>query len=232
MKFAYVKELDSFVSDEIFESGDFALEDLLAIERAEIIYTSNDLEEFDTNKLRTLLQKTIEGSEKSKANTDFKLSAELHKLMSECGMNRNIASNADVWKFYTLFYCMEYVKWRFGEQPAKNRVLDSGKGIRNSLSRLWWWAEMTFDFAESDPYHLTKNSLLGQDTMLFAMDTIMPTNKKILSRLLRYIINKDYGSREIQILFSRARALNASRKIEFIDEKEISQTFDALMSFE
>lgn len=231
MKFAYVKELDSFVPDETFEGVDFTLKDLLAIKRAEIVYTSNNQEEFDSNQLKMLLLKTTDESEKGKTDTDFNLSAELHNLLSGCGMNRKIASNTDVWKFYTLFHCMDYVKWRFGEHPAKNRVLGSEKGIRNSLSRLWWWAEMTFDPDKSDPYYLTKNSSLGQDTMLFAMDTIMPTNKKILTLILRYIINKGYGSREIQILFSRARALNASRKIEFIDENILNDTFDKLMIF-
>jgi len=232
MKFAYIKELYRFVPDEFFEGASLNLDEVLD-QSARIVYTNEDEDEFDSNELNSLLQKAINDSSVTKPVTDFKLSAELHQYLSECGMNRNIAATKDVWEFYTVFYCMDYVRWRWekNDKVAKNRVIRPEKGIRNSLSRLWWWAEMTINTDESDPYHLTKNSSVTQDAIQFAMDTIMPTNKKILTFILKYIINRGYGSREVQNLFSKARALNASRKIEFIDEDELERTFDVLMSF-
>ncbi len=229
MKFAYIKELYKLVPDEFFEGASLNLDEVLD-QGAKIVYTNEDEDEFDSNELNSLLQEAINDSSVRKPVTDFKLSAELHQYLSECGMNRNIASINDVWEYYTVFYYMDYVKWRWGERPAKERVIRPEKGIRNSLSRLWWWAEMTFDGDEDDPYHLTKKNVT-QNGIQFSLDTIMPTNKKILPRILEYIINNNLSSDDVETFFSKARALNASRKIEFIDEDELERTFDALMSF-
>ena len=179
MKFAYIKELYRFVPDDFFEGGSLDIDEVLE-QDAKIVYTNEEDEEFDTVELRSILQETMDDSSSAKQASDFDLSAKLHRYISDCGMNRNISSANDVWEFYTVFHCMDYVRWRWekNNKVARTRVIRPEKGPRNSLSRLWWWAEMTYDNDADDPYHLTKKNVT-QNGMQFVLDTVMPMNKKI-----------------------------------------------------
>ena len=97
-------------------------------------------------------------------------------------MNRLHASKSDIWDFMSVFKYREYVIWRWKDKKgemAKNRIIGNSDNNRNGISRLWWWAEMTIDENNSDPYHLTNNKNVTQNSIQFALDTIPPRNKKI-----------------------------------------------------
>lgn len=231
-KFAYIKEFHALIPSSFYEGEDIDKDSIISNDSVKVVYTDNLNEEFDVNIVLTLLKNAMKSSEPKKSDTDFYLSAELHEVMTEAGMNRKIASIDEVWDYLTVFYCMDYVKWRWGDVPTKVRsVSKEGKAFRQSLSRLWWWAEMTIDRSSDDPYRLTRAKSVTQDSIQFATDTIMPTNNKCLLPVLECIIENNLGSKDVQKFFAKARALNATRKIEFMSESEIKNSFNELIVF-
>jgi hypothetical protein len=226
-KFPYINELLRFC-DPLFENDEVPrIDDVVSGGvGGKLRFLGSGSDEFDVESLRTVIKQTIERDGK-KPNTDFFLSVELHKVLSGFGMNRKIASKIDVWDFLTVFHYSDYVKWRWSN-PPKTRYCGGNMGD-NSLARLWWWAEMTIDESRDDPYELTSETKLLQETLNFTLDTIMPRNKNILLSILTYIIDNELNDEEIKTLFRMARALNATRKIEFVNKDDIIESFDTFL---
>lgn len=71
--------------------------------------------------------------------------------------------------------CREYMRYRWGNSENLDQKYfvpgNGGMGLyyHNGLSRLWWWAHLTYDHDSKDPYVLTKilfeNQMLGKDIL-------------------------------------------------------------------
>jgi len=228
-KFTYIKELYRFIPDSFItgEETDLSVDDVLE-NGAELRFYNEDENELNIESIKTLLDSVMNnGTEKT--DSDFILSPQIHRLFKDAGMNRKLAANAAIWDFLTVFYFNDFVKWRWTARPvAKNRFMGNDTK-RNSLSRLWWWAEITHDPNRDDPYELTKRKTV-QNTIQFTLDTRLPNNKDIIPVLLQYIVENDLSSDNVATFFVRARILNATRKCVIMDEETLNQFLEELMT--
>ena len=84
--------------------------------------------------------------------------------------------------------CRKYMRYRWSDSKPEQRYFVPGDGMGlyyfNGLSRLWWWAHLTYDPENRDHYALTKilfeNQMLGKDIL----DTLNRTNFKRMKGIL------------------------------------------------
>ncbi len=80
------------------------------------------------------------------------------------------------------------MRYRWSDSKPEQRYFVPGDGMGlyyfNGLSRLWWWAHLTYDPDNRDHYALTKilfeNQMLGKDIL----DTLNRTNFKRMKGIL------------------------------------------------
>ncbi len=227
-KFTYIKELYRFMPENYIpgEDTDLSLDDVLE-NGAKLRFYNEDENDLDIEPIKTLLNSLLEITI-HKPQTDFEISSNIHHLFNEVGMNRIIAANGDFWDFLTVFHFNDYLRWRWKQSPNKERFLSSNTK-RNAISRLWWWAELTYDPNRDDPYELTKSKELLQNSIQFTLDTRLPNNKDTMSVILSYITDNDLSSDDVAKFFVRARILNATRKCAIMDEATLNQSLEELM---
>ena len=93
--------------------------------------------------------------------TDLENSKRLFTAL--CGIPRSLATDESFWAYLTHVTFWDYmrVRWRDSTTPetileryffgsSKHRAL-----VRNGISRLWWYAYITYDPARKDPFELT-----------------------------------------------------------------------------
>lgn len=137
--------------------------------------------------------------------------------------------------------CRKYMQYRWSDSKPEQRYFVPGEGMGlyyfNGLSRLWWWAHLTYDPDSKDHYALTKilfeNQMLGKDIL----DTLNRTNFKRMKGILLAI--KDFkdvvGPREAITDYFREckKELNhyaAINVFDFLDYEDIQKiTFETLM---
>lgn len=84
--------------------------------------------------------------------------------------------------------CRKYMRCRWSDSKPEQRYFVPGEGMGlyyfNGLSRLWWWAHLTYDPDSKDHYTLTRilfeNQMLGKDIL----DTLNRTNFKRMKGIL------------------------------------------------
>lgn len=84
--------------------------------------------------------------------------------------------------------CRKYMRYRWSDSKPEQRYFVPGEGMGlyyfNGLSRLWWWAHLTYDPDSKDHYILTRilfeNQMLGKDIL----DTLNRTNFKRMKGIL------------------------------------------------
>jgi len=234
VKFPYIRELYSFVDKDFIHDKEKHLSpDDLPDDVPTRYHNETEEEEFDFSLLKPHIEEAMK--ESSPPHSDFKLSASLHRILMENGLTRNIAAHSSLWHYMTVFKFENYVNWRFsgavdGKRPeAKNRFL--GGINRNALSRLWLWADLTFDEDESDPYHISKFSF-NQNLHNFAVDTVLPRNRRLMRIIAKFVIVNDAKANTelgIKYLFPRMRILNATRKLYLLSDEEIFTYLDEFL---
>lgn len=235
-KFPYINELGRFINNEFFYNRDerLTLDDLPGGVRTHFANQTGE-DQFNPSLLMTHLNAAVESGMKP-SDTDFKLSGSIHSLLLEHGINRSIAAMMPVWHFMTVFWFKEYVAWRFSaavegrRAEAKRRFL--GSIDRNAISRLWLWADLTYDRDAEDPYHITKYSF-NQNVPNFALMTVLPNNRRLMRLIANFIIqNAKIANTErgVKFLFPRIRILNSTRKLYMLDDKQIINYLDGFLA--
>lgn len=74
--------------------------------------------------------------------------------------------------------------------PNRRRLL------RNGISRLWWYAHLTYDEKRADPFELTRVLLSHQDKAQNLLERSLGSNNKILVAVLEYIKSNPGLTRE------------------------------------
>lgn len=108
-----------------------------------------DLEiEFEIEDFNETIEESIESvsgtltSDEEKAEHDASLSKEIHKNFS---LTRREASDWRLWNYLTVVENPDYVRFRWGKNPGRNRFMGRTRPQRNAFARLWWLAEITYD---------------------------------------------------------------------------------------
>ena len=124
---------------------------------------------------------------KDKSDDDF---ANARLLYDAFKINPLQATNKYMWAYMCHMDddCRKYVRYRWDDGKPEQRFFVPGEqnGLYyfNGLSRLWWWAHLTYDPDCQDHYHLTKilfeNQMLGKDIL----DTLNRANFKRMKGIL------------------------------------------------
>ena len=134
------------------------------------------------------------------------------------GINRRIGSDRRVW--VTLCHCefLAYSSMRWlgaaavpSEGTIKTRFHFEGQSLqtrlRNSISRLWWGCELTYDGQATDPFGLTRQFWKRQDVLEGLLGRTYGTYPNVLKGFLKFLaINPSLTTQEVRML---AKALNA-----------------------
>lgn len=84
-----------------------------------------------------------------------------------------------------------FVIWRYYLKTPNRRRL-----LRNGISRLWWYAHLTYDEKRSDPFEFTRVLLLHQDKAQNLLERSLGSNKKVLLAVLEYLKQNPHLSRD------------------------------------
>ncbi|MBD5086419.1 MAG: hypothetical protein HDT32_03565 [Clostridiales bacterium] len=125
---------------------------------------------------------------KDKSEDDFVNARNLYEAFKITPLQ---ATNKYMWAYMCHMdeECRKYMRYRWSDSSPEQRYFVPGDGMMglyyfNGLSRLWWWAHLTYDPNCKDPYHLTnilfENQMLGKDLL----DTLNRANFKRMKGIL------------------------------------------------
>lgn len=125
---------------------------------------------------------------KDKSEDDFVNARNLYEAFKITPLQ---ATNKYMWAYMCHMDedCRKYMRYRWSDSSPEQRYFVPGEGMMglyyfNGLSRLWWWAHLTYDPNCKDPYHLTnilfENQMLGKDLL----DTLNRANFKRMKGIL------------------------------------------------
>ena len=130
--------------------------------------------------------------EDNRTQADLENSIALFEALKE--LPYSIASNEKYWAFLTHTVYWDYMRKRW---PVEEYTKDQSEFIkgryffspkfknfyRNGLSRLWWYASLTYDEVNiEDPYYYTKLMLSRQDVASLIMDSPRVSRNKIATQ--------------------------------------------------
>ncbi|UZJ78604.1 DUF6339 family protein [Fictibacillus sp. KU28468] len=133
----------------------------------------------------------------NKSADDFENCKLLYEKFKDIPLS--LASEERFWSYlsHTVFWDYMCQRWPVQEAEGdeiefiKTRFFFSSKGktfYRNGLSRLWWYAYLTYDDTKTDPYHYTRMMLLNQEIANLLIDTTnLSRNKVALKAVLEVI---------------------------------------------
>ena len=154
------------------------------------------------------------------------------------------ATNKYMWAYmcHANQECRKYIQTRWGKSSVSDRYFVSGDGLGlyywNALSRLWWWAHLTYDKDNTrDPYALTKilfeNQMVGRDFLGTLNGRNFNRTKGVLLALkdFKELVGSKEGIdkyfRESNKILNRYAAINV---FDFLDAEEIKKiAYDTLV---
>lgn len=177
---------------------------------------------------------------KDKSEDDCENAIQLHQAFKISPLQ---ATNKYMWAYmcHVDEACRKYMHYRWSDSKPEQRYFVPGDGMGlyyfNGLSRLWWWAHLTYDPDSANPYALTKilfeNQMLGKDIL----DTLNRANFQRIKGILLAI--QDFKAtlepreavttyfRECKKELNRAAAVSM---FDFLDYEDIRQiTYDTLV---
>lgn len=152
------------------------------------------LQRLNITSLPTLLPLDVTNAE-AKSADDLDNSIKVYEALKDLPLS--LASDERLWAYLTHTVYWDYMCQRWPIQDAEGDALEfikiryffSSKGktfYRNGLSRLWWYAYLTYDSSKEDPYYYTKMMLLNQDIAgQLIENTNLSRNKIALNAVLK-----------------------------------------------
>ena len=153
------------------------------------------------------------------------------------------ATNKYMWSYlcHTDKDCRKYIQNRWGDGKIEQRYFVPGEGdglyFFNALSRLWWWAHLTYDPENRDHYELTRilfaNQMVGKDFLGTLNKANFNRTKGVLLALRDF--REELGPREgiNQYFRDCNKILNhhaAINMFDFLDWEDIKKiTFETLV---
>lgn len=111
----------------------------------------------------------------------------------------SLASNEKFWAFlaHTDYWNYMCQRWPVKKQDKnivnyiKNRYFFGDKKFyRNGLSRLWWYAYLTYDPNKEDPYYYTRLMLSEQEIANLLIETTQVSRNQVALKAILEVINK------------------------------------------
>jgi hypothetical protein len=112
---------------------------------------------------------------------------------------------------------IDFIIWRYFLKTTNRRRL-----IRNGISRLWWYAHLTYDNKRSDPFELTRILLSYQDIAQSLLERSFGSNRNVLLTLLDYLNKNKTMSREnIREVIKDINLIGGVKNLQLIDKKDL-----------
>lgn len=126
--------------------------------------------------------------DKNKSADDLNNCIKLYESLKNLPLS--LASEERFWSYLTHTSYWEYMCKRWPVQEAegdaiefiKTRYFFSSRNktfYRNGLSRLWWYAQLTYDNSKDNPYYYTKLMLANQEIANLLIETTTLSRNKI-----------------------------------------------------
>lgn len=145
----------------------------------------------------------------NKSADDFENSKALYEYFKYLPLS--IASDERFWSYLTHTTFWNYMCNRWPVQEAegdetefiKTRFFFNSKGktfYRNGLSRLWWYAYLTYDETKTDPFHYTKMMLTNQEIASLLIETTNLSRNKVALKATLEVINDFLKLEESEVI--------------------------------
>ena len=146
------------------------------------------------------------------------------------------ASDRRLWTYLAHSILWGYMQIRWGSGDVASRYFMTGK--RNELSfdkltshgvsRLWWYAYITYDVKAADPYHLLDVLCSNTDLTMIVSEAEISHNRKVLKAVLTVLgSNKDYqkGNRgnAMRFIISSLNAESGVSNLSVLSEAELQK---------
>lgn len=162
-------------------------------------------------------------------------------------LNETQASDTRLWTYLTHVNFWEYMRKRWPaekfEEESENLTDDLSvknkqanfiisryhlktpnrrRLLRNGISRLWWYAHLTYDEKRSDPFELTRVLLAHQDKAQNLLERSLGSNKKILAAILEYLkLTPSLTRDEVRDKIKELNLVGGVKNLHLLDQDEI-----------
>ena len=130
--------------------------------------------------------------------SDFENSKNLYETFKH--LTEVQASDERFWTYLIFVHCWKYMRKRWPAEDAKEpvnrirdryflRTLNLRSLTRNGLSRLWWYAHLTYNKNDKNPYENLEILLSRQDLVVGITERALGSNKNIRIGVLDFLKN-------------------------------------------
>lgn len=167
---------------------------------------------------------------------DVNSSIEIFSQLSN--LDRVQANDRRLWVALThgQFYSYTKQRWNYTAGYSNDAIIRrfhfEGSSLearmRNSISRLWWGARITYDVDREDPFELTRVLWSKQDLIQNVVERSYGTYENVVKGILEtYIENPSLTEGELRSLYT---GLNAIGGVKVLSYLEVSEVKDAIRS--
>ncbi|ULQ50971.1 DUF6339 family protein [Flavihumibacter fluvii] len=104
--------------------------------------------------------------------------------------------------------------------------------MRNSISRLWWSAKLTYDKNREDPYELTKLLFSKQDIFQNLVERSYGTYDSVVKGFLEFYSEKNYLKEDqLRRLFTALNSIGGVKVLPVHNKEEIKQILGDLIEY-
>jgi hypothetical protein len=157
-------------------------------------------------------------------------------------LDRVQANDKRLWLTLTHTLFFEYTKRRWDIRNADSdkklirRFYFEGSSLearmRNSISRLWWSAKITYDESRDDHYELTKLLWSRQDIYQNIVERNYGTYDGVVTGLLEfYAVNKQLKEDQLRRLFTALNIVGGVKALPIQNKNEIKSTLTELAKY-
>lgn len=176
----------------------------------------------DTSALRTEIRTIMEAWANDPPGSDGLAAASIHRCLR---LTRREAAEMRFWHYLSLVKLPDYISWRyFDPQSGKtNKHRFVGYLDDNALSRLWWFAELTINQANDDPYERTKRTSQSLEFVKGIVENLLGGNRPLVDAMSDLLF--DGASRPtdalVKRMFVRTNAMLVSVAIDALSDDEV-----------
>jgi len=174
-----------------------------------------------------------------KAEDDLENSISIFKQLKN--LDRVQANDRRLWVALTHGRFFRYTKERWNPSKYSNdailrRFHYEGSGLetrmRNSISRLWWAAKVTYDNNRTDPFELTKLLWSKQDLIQNILERSFGTNRNVVIGILEtYRDNPGISEDNLRVLYTGLNAVGGVKILSFLTVDEIKSELARIALF-
>lgn len=182
--------------------------------------------------LRALQAQFPDGLKSKGADNRFEAEASriVHHRMT---LPAEVAADPDFWLWLAVAHLGEVIEWRYGNPAAGTTLANYGIGSRseNLIFRLWLRADLLYDEAADDPYHLSRRGQID-----FYRSHLFRQGYANARQFARALLKFQYRGEDpaapylkvndIRELVKRLRRMRANLFMEILDEEECRRVIE------